>query len=334
MNSLTQFINESMLKHICIELRNNNIIYEKYGLYKGSKELAEYIYSKLSKDKYSNELTISYDEVKHIDNIVFDRMIVIRLHEGEEEGYSPNKDTKINKGTGRFEEVILKIKFDSDIYLKDKIENVMIHELTHLYNDYKIQLSTVKSLYKLVSNDKIYQNSKKHVILKRGPLAQFMRAIYYLNPYEQNAFMASLTDNIERIKEKFAKHKDQSDRKDLGVSKIFKVIKSSEIYQNYQNVVLYIELWDNGRISDEEIRNIESDWSKMFHENINANEIFKKLKERIKYVKRKLEIMLPKKIIESIERPFCMTYPSSFSLEESEQITFENYPLVPWMDLQ
>ena len=43
MKSLVEYINDSMLKHIAIELKDYDIIYEKYGEYNGCDELATYI---------------------------------------------------------------------------------------------------------------------------------------------------------------------------------------------------------------------------------------------------------------------------------------------------
>ena len=40
MKSLVEYINDSMLKHIAIELKDYDIIYEKYGEYNGCNELA------------------------------------------------------------------------------------------------------------------------------------------------------------------------------------------------------------------------------------------------------------------------------------------------------
>lgn len=48
MKTLTEYIKESILKHIAIELYDTDIIYEKYGLYDGCSELAKYIINKMN----------------------------------------------------------------------------------------------------------------------------------------------------------------------------------------------------------------------------------------------------------------------------------------------
>ena len=58
MKGLVDYIRESMLKHIGIELRNYDYIYEKWGEYEGCYELAKYLVEKMSERNNSDELTI------------------------------------------------------------------------------------------------------------------------------------------------------------------------------------------------------------------------------------------------------------------------------------
>ena len=77
MKSPVDYIRESMLKHIGIELRNYYYIYEKWGEYEGCYELAKYLVEKLCNKNNLNELTIYNADVNNIiDNIVFDKLII------------------------------------------------------------------------------------------------------------------------------------------------------------------------------------------------------------------------------------------------------------------
>ena len=77
MKGLVDYIRESMLKHIGIELRNYDYIYEKWGVSEGCYELAKYLVEKMSERNNSDELTIYNADVNDtIDNIVFDKLII------------------------------------------------------------------------------------------------------------------------------------------------------------------------------------------------------------------------------------------------------------------
>ena len=69
MKTLQEFIKESLIQHIALELKDEDIIYERYGLYDGCNELIDFIINKIDED---NKLVINYDEVKHLKNIVFE----------------------------------------------------------------------------------------------------------------------------------------------------------------------------------------------------------------------------------------------------------------------
>ena len=69
MKTLQEFLKESLLQHIALELKDEDIIYERYGVYDGCNELINFIINKIDKDE---NLIIQYNEVKHLKNIVFD----------------------------------------------------------------------------------------------------------------------------------------------------------------------------------------------------------------------------------------------------------------------
>jgi len=51
MKNIEEYLKESLLQHIALELKKQDIIYEKYGEYDGCEELTNYIIEQLKKNK-------------------------------------------------------------------------------------------------------------------------------------------------------------------------------------------------------------------------------------------------------------------------------------------
>ena len=205
MKSLVEYIEESMLKHIAIEIQENDIIYEKYGLYDGCKELVEYIGEKIKGLTNDNkEIIINYNEIKNIHNITFDKLVIRFSDSNNTTGsYYPYKNQWLDINSGRFEKIQLQLNTHFPItYIDNNIKKVIAHELTHIYNDYLITKVGESEFYKLVSSVEYQRNSKFNKPNYHPNIRKLLRAIYMLNDYERNGFIASLSAEIEHIKEK------------------------------------------------------------------------------------------------------------------------------------
>lgn len=303
MKILKEYIKESMLRHIAIELYNNDIIYEKYGLYEGCEDLIHYIENKISNIfSEDSEVVIEYKDVKNISNIVFDKMI-IKFGQAKKfsASYIPYPEQELDYQSQRFKEVHM--QFNWDFYLYNKIPpkstKAIAHELTHLYNDYLITIVGPSKFVELFSTLE-YQRSKRFLNNNYpSKIQELLRALYMLNGYERNGFVASIVSEIDEIKQN-----NKILDKPLTVNEIYRKVKDLEIYNNYQKIIEYIDWWKSGNLTNKEKNELEKWWFKEFDEEIDVNHIFKILSKKIDKLKRKLESIVPKKIAEKLDNMF------------------------------
>ena len=167
MKNIRSYLEESLLKHIALEFKNDDIIYEKYGEYDGCEELSEYIYQKL-KDNDFKSVEINYNEVKNIDNIVFDKLYIM-FEESDDIGLSyfvpenseesigllkkfnmdanPDNYSSIDNKTNRFNKCLICIQYPKT--RNKSMINKLNHELNHMFADYNIQIHGLKTFFDL-----------------------------------------------------------------------------------------------------------------------------------------------------------------------------------------
>ena len=187
MKTLEEYIEESLFKHIAIELKNEDIIYEKYGEYEGCYELAKYIANKLNENK--SDIDIYYDDVKDIDNIVFDHLHINYSNIGNYGDYVVEKTGELSS-TNRISYVEMNI-YD-DLKNHQRTISIIEHELTHIFNDYKLYQKGLKTFLDLFSNVAYERSKEFNSDRYKFSVREFKRAIYLLNEYEKNAFIAQL----------------------------------------------------------------------------------------------------------------------------------------------
>lgn len=310
MKNIISYLEESLLKHIALEFKNNDIIYEKYGEYDGCKELSEYIYKKL-KDNDFKSIEINYNEVKNIDNIVFDKLYIM-FKESDEDIINyiiPNKYDKqilidngfnenykeysiIDKNTNRFKYCLIVLYTTS--FRNIKITSILNHELNHMFADYNIQIHGLKTFFDLFKNES-YKRIKEYNQHKH-PLraSQLENALYLMNEYEKNAFISQLCSEIRELKESDKYYRDGK----LDANKVYYMVQNLDIYQAYMNIGNFINDYDNDALTKNEKNEIVKEWNKIYHEDLPLNQIFKKLKQKFIKTKQKIESIIPKKIAE------------------------------------
>ena len=316
MQSLEEYLNNSLIKHIAIELKDKDIVYEKYGEYDGCEDLSKYIYDELKNHKFEN-IKIYYKDVKHIENICFDELDIIFIennHIGSATYFIPtnesnnflrqyNLDTDIskystiNQKTLRFEKAIIIIEYSK--IRNNNIVHILNHELNHLYTDYQLQLKGINSFFDIFSNDS-YKKYTNYVHIKKPlEIKQLKNALYLFNQYEQNAFISQLCSEIRNIKKSY-------DLIDINsANQIYDIIKSLDIYKAYMNIANFINDYDNNTLTKKEINNIIDEWKNIYNETLSIDKIFKKLKNKFIKKKRKIESIITKKIIENDKIKGC-----------------------------
>lgn len=292
MKDLQTYLDESLLHHICIELKDEDIVYEKYGEYNGCRDLTDYIINKIKDLNKSQNIDILYDDVKDIDNICFDKLIISYIKGNNvHASYFIDKKSTFSVKTCRFSKSIIQIEFNN---YDDEIHSIIEHELTHLYNDWLLQSKGLKTFFDIF-HTKEYEASKKfknnnQSLSKR----ELQRALYILNDFEKNAFIGQLMDQIQMMKNEWMQTHEK-----LDANKLLIKIKSLSIYKAYYAINDFILRYRNDQLSEYEKNNIIEEWELMYNEKLSLDKIFKQLEYKFIKTKNKIESLIPKKIAES-----------------------------------
>lgn len=298
MKSLVEYINDSMLKHIAIELKDYDIIYEKYGEYNGCDELATYITNAIYIYKLDNDV-IDLDVSKlNIENTHFDNVSIVKID-----------DTDLNSGYdcehsnyNEDKHIIENVKIYVPEYLfghKKQLHNFFEHELQHIFDDWILIVHGMKNLYDVISVNDMYERSKMfNDSNERTSVREIRLALYLLNTYEQRSFIAQLCDEIRDIKLQYINNGEQMNS--LNATLVYNMTKDLQIYQAYENISRFIIRYKNNKLFKSEINAIENEWHEMTGENKSINQIMKVIENKLKKVKNKLERVIPKKIAEEL----------------------------------
>lgn len=293
MITLKEYLKESLLHHIALELKELDPIYEKYGEYNGCSELASYIENKCKDNENLNKIIIKYDEVKHIDNVVFDNLEIEFIEDKFIHALYDVKSTQsIDENTKRFKYCKIVLYFDDRSSL-NKMHSIIEHELMHLFTDYKLQQNGLKSFLDIFKNDEVYKKSKEFILRKPLEQREINRALYMFNEYEKNAFIAQLMDEINELKKSYS---DNS----IDATKMYHMVQSLDIYKAYMQIGDFIRRYDNDNLTKREKENIVIEWKNIFDKTESLDSIFKQLKYKFIKTKNKIESLIPKKIAESV----------------------------------
>ena len=296
MKSLVEYINDSMLKHIAIELKDYDIIYEKYGEYNGCDELATYITNatyKLDNDVIDLDVSKLKIENTHFDNVSIIKIDDTDLNSGYDCEHSNYNEDKY---------IIENVKIYVPEYLfghKKQLHNFFEHELQHIFDDWILIVHGMKTLYDVISVDDMYERSKMfNDSNERTSVREIRLALYLLNTYEQRSFIAQLCDEIRDIKLQYINNGKQMNS--LNATLVYNMTKDLQIYQAYENISRFIIRYKNNKLFKSEINAIENEWHEMTGENKSINQIMKVIENKLKKVKNKLERVIPKKIAEEL----------------------------------
>lgn len=296
MKSLVEYINDSMLKHIAIELKDYDIIYEKYGEYNGCDELATYITNatyKLDNDVIDLDVSKLKIENTHFDNVSIIKIEGTDLNSGYDCEHSNYNEDK---------HVIENVKIYVPEYLfvhKKQLHNFFEHELQHIFDDWILIVHGMKNLYDVISVNDMYERSKMfNDSNERTSVREIRLALYLLNTYEQRSFIAQLCDEIRDIKLQYINNGKQMNS--LNATLVYNMTKDLQIYQAYENISRFIIRYKNNKLFKSEINAIENEWHEMTGENKSIEKIMKFIENKLKKVKNKLERVIPKKIAEEL----------------------------------
>lgn len=299
MKSLSKFINEeltkidevdySILQHLAIEYKENHlysrtrVILEKYGVYDGCEELAKHIVKLAKKDGYNTVVKLTKDNLQDFKNIFFEN-ITVNIDTSEDNGAEYIDNEELNKDL-LFDEVVINVYLTKQQI--SELQSTLMHELTHAYNNYMMLLKGNRN-YINVAKSTLYKNIVSFPE-KINAEYHIKRAMYFLLGYEKNAFISQIKADLENNKDKI-----------YGPIDALNVLKKSETYVTYQRLNKAIGRYFNNNLSEEKIKEIEDAYADITGQKMTRNKIFKKLQALSDKTMKKLDKLLPKLCVESL----------------------------------
>jgi len=198
------FIREHLIK-------GTELIFENYGVYKSCEEDAKKIANEISAYPDSKELYVPL--FNQFVNIVH----IIRNTESDSSSgeYNPEK----SKFTGnKFDEIEIRINTGKNTGL-----GVIMHELTHAYQDYKLRLKG-KTLRNELEKSNYFKQTL--TVYKDIDEARVVYVLNFLNEFERGAYLSQISGEL-----------GSCNIKSFGtVNDIMDFIKNTVTYQNYKDI--------------------------------------------------------------------------------------------------
>lgn len=225
-------IDKSFLAHLFIECYFNpnkglieeaffnerKVLFEEYGLFRGCDKLSEYILD------YISDINVYPDQSQivniKIDNSGFIDTITILLYNsqnGNTASYVPNRSVLVNSnGNVKFSPAYLTINKNKGIKL-----SVIIHELTHAYEDYNRRVNKAETVSDKSLKLGYAKIANEDVLNFYDRLAK--ESLYRISSFEKNAFVAQIAGEcIEK------------ETPCLTVKEAYDFIRGSKTYKNYK----------------------------------------------------------------------------------------------------
>ncbi len=207
-------------------------ILESLGIFKGCKEITEYIFNELKQNINKQELSIDITHLK-VENKFFNSCFLhIKYNDkyktGEagyysSDGHGDYNEVRYDIETEKFKFIEIELKIAKD-YI-DNIYSLIMHELIHAYDDY---IHINKSGF----NASLYQRSKRNkyqlVKVKKDDdsiITQvFKDFMYLLNKSEQNAYIGQLNSEVKGTY--------------TNIKDVINDLKNTSIFFNYKQIKL------------------------------------------------------------------------------------------------
>ena len=246
-------------------------ILESLGIFKGCKEITEYIFNELKEHVGEEELSIDITGL-NVDNKFFD-LCFLHIKYGDKyengesgyyasDGHDDYNEVRYDTGTEKFRFIEIEIKIAKDHI--DNIYSLIMHELVHAYDDYI-------HIKKTGFDASLYQRNKRNkynlIRVKKDDdnvIAQvFSDFMYLLDKSEQNAYIGQLNNEVKGT---YSNIKD-----------VINDLKNTSIFNNYKTIKLNF----NTIIKNKKYINQFCDFYRQIHNSKKTNEsIIKELNNK------------------------------------------------------
>ena len=246
MKSLEEYIIERLQSHLYIDYN----LTESAGLYDGIEDLCKFLSNKIKAHQEREfDITYSNTELSDKSNIFFKNIILRceRSNKYDNDGeYVLNRDIDYDDSTKLFNCVVI------NLYLTLKhnqtaVYSILLHELTHAWDDYNGFLKKSSPLNKI--------NHYKNILNAldgSGAKKILGQILYYITPSEVNARMAELSGVIND---------------NMNPQEALQEIKKSSIYQNYINIGKWVKAIYDDKIDKKFISELCNEYNSVYNKN-------------------------------------------------------------------
>lgn len=246
MKSLEEYIIERLQSHLYIDYN----LTESAGLYDGIEDLCKFLSNKIKAHQEREfDITYSNNELSDKSNIFFKNIILRceRSNKYDNDGeYVLNRDIDYDDSTKLFNHVVINLYLtlkhnQTDVY------SILLHELTHAWDDYNGFLKKSSPLNKI--------NHYKNILNALdgdGVKKTLGQILYYITPSEVNARIAELSGVI---------------KDNMNPQEALQEIKKSSIYQNYINIGKWVKAVYDNKLDKKFISELCNEYNNVYNKN-------------------------------------------------------------------
>ena len=301
MKTIVDYINDRLLSHTKIYLN------ESRGIFDGCYDLAIFLNEKIANAISNNKNYIEIDKKSIEDSIkqeMFFEKISLLIDRTSDIFTARYRLDNINlSDSGLLEDVCIYIGVKEYSRYRENYVDILVHELTHAFNNYNLIMHGASSIYDMIKNidyDRLRDFNAHNV---PSIIRELRRSLYILQPYEKNRFVSQLIANIKKLMET----NEIEEKQKLTSSEIMDYIRKTDIYKAYEDISILISLYKNGELSESEIKSIEDEYNKIYKtNNKKCKHIMRILEVLMNRTIYKIETVLPKQMIH--ECKICCVY--------------------------
>ncbi len=296
MKTIVDYINDRLLSHTKICLN------ESRGIFDGCYDLAIFLNQKITNAISNNKNYIEIDKKSIEDDIkqeMFFEKISLLIDRTSDIFTARYRIDNVHlSDSGLLEEVCIYIGVQEYSKYRENYVSILVHELTHAFNNYNLIIHGATSIYDMIKNIDYDRMRDFHAHNVPSIIRELRKSLYILQPYEKNSFVSQLIANIKELME----NNEIEEKHNLTSNEIMDYIRKTDIYKAYKDISILISLYKNGELSESEIKSIEDEYNKIYRKNNkkckHIMRILEVLMNRIIY---KIENVLPKHMVQECE---------------------------------
>lgn len=296
MKTIVDYINDRLLSHTKIYLN------ESRGIFDGCYDLAIFLNEKITTAISKNKSYIEIDKNSIEDAIkqeVFFEKISLLIDRTSDIFTARYRLDNVNlSDSGLLEEVCIYIGVKEYSKYRENYVSILVHELTHAFNNYNLIIHGASSIYDMVKDIDYDRMRDFHAHNVPSIIRELRRSLYILQPYEKNSFISQLITNVKELIDTNQIEK----KRNLTSAEIMDYIRKTDIYNAYKDISILVSLYKNGELSESEIKSIEDEYNKIYRtNNKKCKHIMRILDVLMNRTIYKIETVLPKHMIHECE---------------------------------